>query len=36
VRLLRVITGRNRDDLLPAVKHAPVGARLELIDEPRT
>jgi hypothetical protein len=36
VRLSRTITASNRAELVEAVKAAPVGAQLDLVDDPRT
>lgn len=36
VRLSRTITAKNRADLVRAVELAPLGAQLDLIDDPRT
>jgi hypothetical protein len=36
VRLSRTITASNRADLIRAVQLAPLGAQLDLVDDPRT
>jgi hypothetical protein len=36
MRLSRTITAHNRADLVRAVELAPLGAQLDLIDDPRT
>lgn len=36
MRLSRVITARNRAELVRAVEAAPLGAQFELVDDPRT
>ena len=36
MRLTRTITSTNRDELVAALKAAPVGAIFELVDDPRT
>ena len=36
MRLSRTITESNRTELLRAVEHAPLGAQIDLIDDPRT
>jgi hypothetical protein len=36
VRLSRIITAKNRAELVSAVELAPLGAQFELMDEPRT
>jgi hypothetical protein len=36
MRLSRTITASNRSELVKAVELAPIGAQLDLIDDPRT
>jgi hypothetical protein len=36
VRLTRTVTETNRDELIAALKAAPVGSVFELVDDPRT
>jgi NinB protein len=36
MRLVRTITSTNRDELIAALKAAPVGSVFELVDDPRT
>ena len=36
MRLTRTITSTNRDELMAALKAAPIGATFELVDDPRT
>ena len=36
MRLTRTITDTNRDELMAALKAAPIGATFELVDDPRT
>lgn len=36
MRLSRTITSTNRDELVAALKAAPVGSTFELVDDPRT
>ena len=36
MRLTRTITDTNRDELVAALKAAPLGAIFELVDDPRT
>jgi hypothetical protein len=36
VRLTRTITSTNRDELIAALKAAPIGSIFELVDDPRT
>ena len=36
MRLTRTITSTNRDELMAALKAAPIGAIFELVDDPRT
>ena len=36
MRLTRTITSTNRDELMAALKAAPIGSIFELVDDPRT
>jgi hypothetical protein len=36
LRLSRTITAKNRDEILRAVEHAPLGAQIELVTDLRT
>jgi NinB protein len=36
MRLTRTVTSTNRDELIAALKAAPVGSVFELVDDPRT